>query len=115
LITVTLDGLEGSGRDHRTGTSPTFGNRSFPLGSTLKRALAVKRIACRESFRDRNLGGSTLGPLRLPDKEAKKFRYAAFRSIRADWSTTDETSHSHARSGVRFDAVSRADNSASVM
>jgi hypothetical protein len=34
LITVTLDGTDGSGRDHRTGTSPIFGSRSFLLGST---------------------------------------------------------------------------------
>jgi hypothetical protein len=47
LITVTLDGTEGSGRDQRTGTSPIFGSRSFPLGSTRKPALAVNRIACR--------------------------------------------------------------------
>ena len=47
LITVTLDGSDGNGRDHRTGTSPTFGSRSFPFGSTRKRALAVNRIACR--------------------------------------------------------------------
>src|SRR5205823_6852485 len=47
LTTVTLEGWDGSGRDHRTGTSPIFGSRSFPLDSTLNRALAVNRIACR--------------------------------------------------------------------
>jgi len=47
LITVTDDGRHGSGRDHRTGTSPIFRRRSFPLGSTLNWALAVNRIACR--------------------------------------------------------------------
>jgi hypothetical protein len=39
LITVTLDGADGSGRDHRTGTFPIFGRRSFPFGSTLNRAI----------------------------------------------------------------------------
>ena len=43
---------------------------------TLNRALAVNRIACRLSLRDRNLGGATLRPLRLPVIEAKKLRYA---------------------------------------
>ena len=47
LITVTLEGPDGRGRDYRTGTSPIFGSRSLPLGSTLNRALAVNRIACR--------------------------------------------------------------------
>ena len=46
-ITVTLDGPDGSSRDQRTGTSPIFGSRSFPSGSTLNRALAVNRTACR--------------------------------------------------------------------
>src|SRR5690348_6050016 len=41
----TLDGADGSGRDHRTGTSPIFGSRSLPLASTLNRASAVNRIA----------------------------------------------------------------------
>ena len=44
------------------------------LGSILNRALAVNRMACRWSLRDRNLGGATFGPLRLPVTEAKKFR-----------------------------------------
>ena len=47
LITVTLDGSDGTGRDQRTGTSPIFGNRSLPLASTRNRALAVNRTACR--------------------------------------------------------------------
>ena len=80
-----------------------------------KRALAVNRMACRRSLRDRNFGGPTLGPFRLPVTEAKKFRYAAFRSARACWSTTEETSPSQARSGTALAAVSWADNSASVM
>ena len=71
LITVTLDGSDGSGRDHRTGTSPILGRRSFPSGSTLNRALAVNRIACRVSLRDRNRGGPIFGPFRVPFSEAK--------------------------------------------
>jgi hypothetical protein len=71
MITVTLDGSDGRSRDQRTGTSPIFGRRSFPFGSTRKRALAVKRMACRWSLRDRNLGRATGGPLRLPVREAK--------------------------------------------
>ena len=111
LITVTLDGSDGSGRDHRTGTSPILGRRSFPLGSTLNRALAVNRIACRWSLRDLNRGGPIFGPFRFPVTEAKKFRYAVFRSARDCWSTTAETSPSQARSGVALAAVSRADSS----
>jgi hypothetical protein len=74
LITVTEEGSDGRGRDHRTGTSPILGNRSFPFGSTLNRALAVKRIACRRSLRDRNCGGAICGPFRFLVAEAKKFR-----------------------------------------
>jgi len=73
-MTVTLDGWPGSGRDHRTGTSPIFGSRSRPPGSTVNRALAVNRIACRRSLRDRNRGGPTRGPFRSLFNEAKKFR-----------------------------------------
>jgi hypothetical protein len=68
---VTLDGSDGSGRDQRTGTSPIFGSRRFPFGSTLNRALTLNRIACRASLRERNPGFSTFGPLRLPLREAK--------------------------------------------
>jgi hypothetical protein len=71
MITVTLDGSDGKGRDQRTGTSPIFGSRSFPLGSTLNRALAVNRTACRWFLRDRNRGLATFGPLRFPLSEAK--------------------------------------------
>jgi hypothetical protein len=46
--------------------------------------------------------------------EAKKFRYAVVRSASACWSTTADTSFSHARPGVALLAVSRADNCASV-
>jgi hypothetical protein len=56
MITVTLDGADGRGRDQRTGTSPIFGRRSLPFGRILNRALAVNRIACRRSLRDLNLG-----------------------------------------------------------
>jgi len=114
LITVTLDGGEGSGRDQRTGTSPIFGNRRRPFGSIRNRALAVNRTACLRSLRERNLGGAILGPLRVPTTEVKKFRYASFRSASACCSTTDDTSLSQERSGVCFAAVSRADNFASV-
>jgi hypothetical protein len=54
--------------------SPIFGSRSLPPGVTEKRALRVNRIACRVSLRDRNRGGDILGPLRVPLREAKKFR-----------------------------------------
>jgi hypothetical protein len=74
LITVTLDGSHGSGRDQRTSTSPILGKRSFPAESTLNRALAVNRIACRRSLRDRNRGGPIFGPFRSLFREAKKFR-----------------------------------------
>ena len=60
-------------------------------------------------------GGSIFGPFRFPVTEAKKFRYAVFRSARACWSTTADTSPSQARSGLALAAVSRADNSASPM
>ncbi len=73
-ITVTLDGSDGSGRDHRTRTSPIFGRRNLPPAVTVKRALRVKRIACRPSLRDRNRGAATLRPFRFPDTDAKKLR-----------------------------------------
>ena len=69
-----MDGSDGSGRDHRTGTSPIFGSRSVPFGSTLNRALAVNRILWRVSLRDRNRGSPIFGPFRSPLSEAKKFR-----------------------------------------
>ena len=71
MITVTLDGTDGSRRDQPTATSPTFGSRSFPAAVTANRALAVNRIACLRSFRDRNRGGATSGPFRLPVAEAQ--------------------------------------------
>jgi hypothetical protein len=74
LTTVTDDGSDGSERDHRTGTSPIFGSRSFRPGVSVNRAFLVNRIACRLSLRDRYRGGATLRPLRLPDTEEKKFR-----------------------------------------
>ena len=45
-------------------------------------------------------GRGDLRPLRLPVIEAKKLRYAVFRSARACCNTTADTSPSHARSGV---------------
>jgi hypothetical protein len=50
----------------------------------------------------------------LPVIEAKKLRYAVFRSARACCNTTDDTSPSHARSGVVLASViSRRDSSPS--
>ena len=66
-------------------------------------------------MRDLNRGGSIFGPFRFPVTDAKKFRYAVFRSARACWSTTADTSPSQARSGLALAAVSRADSSASPM
>jgi hypothetical protein len=73
-MTVTDDGSDGSRRDQRTATSPTFGSRSFPPGNMRNRALAVNRIACRRSLRDRHRGVAIFGPLRSPASAAKKFR-----------------------------------------
>jgi hypothetical protein len=115
MITATDDGADGSLRDHCTGMSPILGSRSLPSSVTENRALRVNRIACRWSLRDRNLGGPTFGPFRVPLTEAKKFRYAVLKSARACCSTTAEISPSQARSGVALAAVSRADNSASVI
>ena len=83
MITVTEDGPDGRSLDQRTSTSPIFGSRSFPAGVMANRALRVNRIACRRSLRDRNRGGAIFGPFRFPVTEAKKFRYAVFRSARA--------------------------------
>lgn len=74
LTTVTLEGSDGRRRDHSTLTSPIFGRRSLPPAVTWKRALRVKRIACRLSLLDRNRGGTTVSPFRFPDTDAKKFR-----------------------------------------
>ena len=112
-ITVTELGSAGRRRDQRTGTSPIFGRRSRPSSSTANRLFLVNRMAWRLSLRDRNRGGATLRPVRLPVIEAKKLRYATFRSARACCNTTDDTSASHARSGVSFAAVTRFDSSAS--
>src|SRR5690606_26184190 len=59
LMIVTLDGTDGSSRDQRTASSPTFATYSFRLSRTLK-PLRVSRIACRLSLRDRNRGAPTL-------------------------------------------------------
>ena len=63
-------------RDHFTFTAPIFGRFSRPLPVIDQRALAVNRIDCRLSLRDLNRGAPIFGPLRLPLREAKKFRYA---------------------------------------
>src|SRR5579859_613847 len=113
-ITVTELGSAGRSRDHRTLRSPIFASRSRPLSQTLNRALAVNRIACRLSLRDRNRGGPTVRPLRWPVTEADKLRYAVFRSASARCNTTDDTPQSQARSGVSLACVmTRLDNSPS--
>ena len=81
---------------------------------TRNRAAFVNRIDCARSRRDRNRGAPSRRPLRVPFTEAKKFRYAVFASASACCSTTADTSASHARSGVRFAAVSALDSAASV-
>ncbi|WFE59776.1 hypothetical protein [Micromonospora sp. WMMD712] len=111
---ATLDGSDGSVRDQRTSRSPIFGSRRRPLSRILNLAFLVKRIACRLSLRDRNLGEATMRPLRLPDNELKKLRYAVFRSANACCNTTADTSASQARCGVSFASViTRRDNSPS--
>jgi hypothetical protein len=65
------------------------------------------------SLRDRKRGGAPLRPLRSPDSELKKLRYAMLRSASACCSTTEETSDSHARSEVSLAAVIRFDSSPS--
>ncbi|NYF37908.1 hypothetical protein HDA43_000067 [Streptosporangium sandarakinum] len=116
LTTVTEDGSDGRFRDQRTDTSPIFGRRSFPPAVTANRALRVNRIACRLFFFERNRGGATLAPLRLPVIESKEFRYAAFRSASACCSTTEETWLSQERSGAFFALVmTRLERSASEM
>jgi hypothetical protein len=62
LITVTLDGSDGSGRDHRTGTSPILGRRSFPPGVTANRALRVNRMAWRVALRAGTGAARSAGP-----------------------------------------------------
>ena len=82
LMIATLDGADGKLLDQRTSTSPTFGSRNFPLGSTANWAFVVNRADCRRSLRDFGRGRPIFGPLRAPDRDSKKFRYAAFRSAR---------------------------------
>ena len=114
LMIATDDGSDGSVRDQRTCRSPIFGRRRRPLPSTLNLEFLVNRMACRLSLRDRNRGGASLRPWRLPVIEAKKLRYAVFRSASACCNTTAETSPSHARSGVALACVmTRLDSSAS--
>jgi hypothetical protein len=97
---ATDDGSDGKVLDQRTARSPIFGRRNRPLSRTLNREFFVKRMACRLSLRDRNRGGATLRPLRLPVTEAKKLRYAVFRSASACCRTTAQTSPSQARPSV---------------
>jgi hypothetical protein len=113
---ATDDGSDGSDRDQRTARSPIFGTRSGPLSRTLNLLFLVNRMACRLSLRERYRGGATLRALRLPMIEAKKLRYAVFKSARACCNSTAETSPSHALSGVSLASViSRRDSSASEM
>jgi hypothetical protein len=91
---ATLDGADGKLLDQRTSTSPTFGSRNFPLGSTANWAFVVNRADCRRSLRDFGRGRPIFGPLRAPDRDSKKFRYAAFRSARDCCSGTADTSFS---------------------
>ena len=110
-------GRAGAGRWARTGRSGrTPGRTAGPCtpasprrrtsrpSVTANRALRVNRIACRVSLRDRNRGSPVRRPFRSSVSEAKKFRYAAFRSARACWRTTAETSPRHARCGVALTA-----------
>ena len=112
LMTVTEVGVVGSMRDHFTLTAPIFGRFSRPLSVMFQRALAVNRIDCLASLRDLKRGAPSLGPLRVPLREAKKLRYAASASRRDCWSTTAETSPSQDRSAVRLASViNRVDSS----
>lgn len=108
LTTVTVEGTDGSTRDHFTRTLPIFGNDRSPPGVTDQRAFAVKRIACRLSFRDLNRGAPMRG--RFPLSPSKKFRYAVSRSRRDCCSTTADTSPSHDRASVLFASVSAFDS-----
>jgi hypothetical protein len=113
-LVVELAARVGSLRDQRTVTSPIFGSRSLPPGVMAKRALRVNRIACRLSLRERNRGGPTFGPLRLPSRAAKKLRKAVVASARACCSTTADTSQSQARSGwFLASVITMRDSSAS--
>ena len=100
---MTLDGWDGSGRDHRTLTSPTFAMYTRPPCSA--KPLRVNRTDCRLSLRDRNRGWPTLRPFRLPDIESNQFRYARRASWHACTRATDATPDSHSLSGVAFASV----------
>jgi hypothetical protein len=74
----------------------------------------VNLIDCRESRRDLKRGAPSFRPFRVPDSEANRLRYAVFASANPCCSTTEDTSNSHARSGVGFEMVNAWDNAASV-
>src|SRR5664280_776411 len=97
-MTVTLDGTQGTTRDHTRRTSPTFATRTPPV-VTLK-PLRVNRIQARWSLRDRNRGCPTLRPLPAPDRESNQFRYPRLASRNACTKATDATPPSHPRWGV---------------
>ncbi len=113
LVKVTLDGPDGKGRDQRTCTSPTFGRRSFPLGSTRKRALEVNRSPVGDPC-GTGPGRRDFRPVACAADGGEEIAIGGVRSTSACCSTTEDTSVSQARSRV-FIAVSRADNSASLM
>ena len=79
---VTLDGTDGSSLDHSSGMFPTFATRT-PRAVT-PNPLRVRRIDCRSSLRDRNLGCPTCRPFRFPDSESNQFRKAR-RASRHAW------------------------------
>ncbi|AFM10478.1 hypothetical protein PIS_089 [Saccharomonospora phage PIS 136] len=104
LITVTDDGADGRFRDHATRTSPIFASASFfPLRAL--NAPRVKRIVCRLSLRDLNLGAPMRRPARLPLRLSKKLRYAVSQSRTACCSICAGASDNHARSSVRLASV----------
>jgi len=68
----TLDGSDGSSRDHTNAMFPTLAIRT-PWAVTPK-PLRVRQIEARLSLRDRNRGCPTRGPLRLPEIESNQLR-----------------------------------------
>src|SRR5512132_529184 len=96
---VTLDGTEGSSRDHRTRTWPTLA--TYSLVPRRAKPLRVIRIDWRPCLL-RNLGCPTARPLRLRVRESSQFRWARRASWHAWTRATEATSVSHARSGIRL-------------
>jgi hypothetical protein len=90
-MTVTLDGSESRARGHSRRTSATF---ATPLELTPK-PLRVRRIDCRLSLRNRDLGCPTLRPLHSPERESNQFRMHVARPDHARTNAADATSPSH--------------------